>query len=122
MLVTRFETGEGITILRLDGKLIASTLDNLKASLDSVLSSEEPFILLNFKDVNAMDTFVVGLLLSRSKSVENQKGLFVFCEMSPAIEALLKQSGKEKPPIIHKTEGEAIEEMHSKLKVSDKQR
>ncbi len=122
MLVTKFETGEGIIILRLGGKLIASTLDNLKATLGAALSGKKSFIVLNLKDVKAMDTFVVGLLLSRYKSVEGQKGMLVFCEAPPAVEALLKQAGQEKPPKIYKTEGDAIEAMHSGIKLTVKAR
>ncbi|VAX20841.1 hypothetical protein MNBD_NITROSPINAE02-1448 [hydrothermal vent metagenome] len=122
MLVTKFETGEGIIILRLGGKLVASTLDNFKATIDTALSGKKSFILLNLKEVKAMDNFVVGLLLSRRKSVEGQKGMFVFCEAPLAMEAILKQAAQEKPPRIYKTEGEAIEAMHSGMKLEVKAR
>lgn len=116
MLISRFETDEGITILRLSGKLIASTLENLKASLDTVLADEPPKILLNFKQVAVLDSFAVGLLVSRHKAAGRKKGFFGFCELDPALKSILNHGDPEKTFDIYEKEKEGIASIREDLK------
>ena len=108
-MISKFVTDDGITILRLSGKLIASSLDPLKASLDTILEEEGKGVILNLKLINIIDSVAVGLLVSRYKAAQKKDRVFRFCELQPAIKKLLSLADLDKWLEIYDSEDEALE-------------
>lgn len=102
-------TDEGVTILRLSGKLIASTIDPLKTSLDGILEEDGGKVVLNLKLINIIDSVAVGLLVSRYKTAQKIGAAFKFCELQPAIKKLLSLADLDKWLEIYDGEDEALE-------------
>ena len=109
MVISKFITDDGVTILRLSGKLIASSLDPLKTSLDTILEDGGKGIILNLKLINIIDSVAVGLLISRFKTAQKQEVAFKFCELQPAIKRLLSLADLDKWLEIYESEEEALE-------------
>ena len=112
--IKRFENNDGVTILRLGGKLVYSTLENLKASLDTAMEKDHSRVVLNFKDVAVMDGFVAGLLASRAKSTRKKNGALVFCGLTSAFKHLLLAPKPDKPLGIYSTEDQACSSVLTK--------
>ncbi len=108
MTINKFSTDDGITIFRLSGKLIASTLDGLKTNLDTALADDGARVVLNFKLVNIIDSVAVGLLISRFKAAKKKKGAMLFTDLQPALMRLLALADLDKWLDIHPSEDEAL--------------
>lgn len=113
MVISKFITDDGVTILRLSGKLIASSLDPLKTSLDAILDEEVKGIVLNLKLINIIDSVAVGLLVSRFKTAQKKEVALKFCELQPAIKRLLSLADLDKWLEIYESEEEAIEAINT---------
>ncbi|MBI4666793.1 MAG: STAS domain-containing protein [Nitrospinae bacterium] len=116
MVIGKFVTDDGVTTFRLSGKLIAATLDKLKAAVDVVLEEEDCKVVLNLKQVNIMDSVAVGFLISRFKTAKKKKGYLKFCELQPAIMKLLSLADLDKWLEIYDGEEDAINSIRSESK------
>lgn len=108
MVIGKFATEDGITIFRLNGKLIISTIDKLKTALDGALAEGAGKVILNLKQVNIMDSMTVGLLISRFKVAKKKNGALKFCELQPAVKKLLSMADLDKWLDIYDWEKEAL--------------
>lgn len=108
MPINRFKTDEGFTILRVEDKLVASTLATLKNSLDLVIAKTNHKVAINLEKVNAMDSIVAGFLVSRYKTSSKKNGTLALCGLSPAMKKLLSESCEEIADIVYETEEEAL--------------
>ncbi|MBF0171264.1 MAG: STAS domain-containing protein [Nitrospinae bacterium] len=116
MIISKFSTDDGITIFRLSGKLIASTLDGVKTGLDAALAEEKARVVLNFKLVNIIDSVAVGLLISRFKTAKKKKGAMLFTDLQPALMRLLALADLDKWLDIHESEEEALAALRAEAK------
>jgi anti-anti-sigma factor len=116
MTIGKFTTEDGITIFRLSGKLISSTLDKLKTTLDTELNEDNARIALNLKLVNIMDSVAVGLLISRFKTAKKKGAPLKFCELQPAIKKLFSLADLDKWLEVTETEEEALASIRAELK------
>ncbi|MBI5815341.1 MAG: STAS domain-containing protein [Nitrospinae bacterium] len=111
MVISKFVTDDGIVIFRLSGKLISSTLDKLKTTLDGALTEDGCKIVINLRQVNIMDSVAVGLLISRFKTAGKKKGFLKFCELQPSIKKLMSLADLDKWLEIYEMEEEAVASM-----------
>ena len=116
MIVSKFETEDNITIFRLSGKLIASTVDGIKGGMDSALEDEGAMVVINFKLVNIIDSVAVGFLISRFKTAQKKHSYFRFCEMQPAIKQLLAMADLDKWLEIYDFEEDALGSIRADVK------
>ena len=108
MPINRFKTDDGSTILRVEGKLVTSTLDTLKNSLDIAVADDDHKVTVNLEKVNVMDSVAAGFLASRYKMSSKKKGSITLCGLSPAIKKLFDESCGEITDIVYETEEEAL--------------
>ncbi|MBF0292512.1 MAG: STAS domain-containing protein [Nitrospinae bacterium] len=113
MVIGKFATEDGITIFRLNGKLISSTLDKLKTAVDDALGDGGGKIVLNLRQVNIMDSVTVGLFISRFKTAKKKKGSLKFCELQPAVKKLFSMADLDKWLEIYNMENEALTAIRS---------
>jgi anti-anti-sigma factor len=109
MVIGKFATEDGVTIFRLNGKLISSTLDKLKTAVDDALGEGAGKVVLNLKHVNIMDSVTVGLLISRFKMARKKGGSLKFCELQPAVKKLFSLADLDKWLEIYYMENEALD-------------
>jgi len=114
MNINKYVTDDGVTILRITGKLISSSVDKLKASLDAAIEADDVKLVMNCKNVNIIDSAVVGLLISRSRAAKKKGGHFCFCEPQPAIYKLLTMVDIDKWLEVYPTESEALASLQTK--------
>lgn len=108
MPVSRFKTDEGFTILRVEGKLVATTMDSLKNSLDTAVSDEGHRVVISLAKVEVMDSVAAGLLASKHKTSSKKNGVLAFCGLSPAIKRLIGEFSAEAAIAVYKTEEDAL--------------
>lgn len=109
MNVSKFITDNGTTIFRVNGKLIYSSIDKLKSSIESTIEDGVSKIIINLKDTSIIDSASVGLLISRSRAMKKSGGYFCFCGLQPAIVRLFTMIGVDQRLDIFITENEALE-------------
>lgn len=116
MVINKFVTDDGITIFRLSGKLISSTLDKVKTNVDGALAEDGAMIVLNMKHVHIIDSVAVGLLISLFKTAKKKKGFLRFSDIQPAIKKLFSLADLDKWLEIHPSEEEAINSIRADRK------
>lgn len=109
MNVSKFITNDGTTIFRVNGKLIYSSVDNLKNGIDSAVEDGVSKIIINLENAGIIDSASVGLLISRSRAMKKKGGYFCFCQLQPAIAKLLTIIGADQGLDIFVTERQALE-------------
>ncbi len=114
MIISKFVTDDGITIFRLSGKLISSSIEKLKASLDSAMDNEGFKVVINCRNVNIVDSSVVGLLISRARMIKKKGGYICFSEPQAAISRLFEIVDIDRWLDVFPSEDEAIDYIHSK--------
>jgi len=120
MIISKYETEDGITIFRLSGKLISATLDKLKAGLDGVIALGGNIrIVVNLKDVGLIDSVAVGLMISRHKLVKKKNGIMRFCCLQPAISKLFSLTDLDQMAGIDTEEEEALDNVRAEAKAKD---
>ncbi len=108
MVLHKFVTDDDIIIYRINGKLILSTIDNLKASLDAAMEGEGRGIVINCSKAAVIDATSVGLLISRARTATKKGYTFCFCEPQPAIRKLLESMDTDHKLNIFESEVDAI--------------
>ena len=108
MTLHKFVTDDQVIIYRIDGKMISSTIDNLKASLDAALEGEGRGIVINCSKAVIIDATSLGLLISRARAATKKGWRFCFCEPQPATRKLLEIMDTDHKLNIYNTENEAI--------------
>lgn len=120
MLVNRFDTEEGVTILRLSGKLVASTIDPLKGSLDVALTGEGGHTVINFECVDIVDSVAVGLLVSRWRTASKKNISLAFCQASLAVMEMVEETANgDSSPQNFETENAAVEAVQLLIEKSE---
>lgn len=81
------KTPHGIHIIRPHGKLVVSSLDDLKQLLDVIEPTDD--VVLNLKQVNIIDSVAVGYLVYRYKLFRKKGGRFKLCHLQASVYKLL---------------------------------
>lgn len=108
MNISKYVTDDGVCIYRVSGKVISSSMDKLRAGLDSVMENDNCNVVVNCKNVNIIDSAAVGFLISRSRLIKKKGGAIRFCEPQPAIYKLFSMVDAEKWLDIHDSEEAAL--------------
>ncbi len=116
MNISITKTEGGINIIRPQGKLISGNLNNLSMVFDDLLESDTGQVILNFKDVNIIDSNAVGLLVNKLNEFRKKGVSFRLCNLRSSIKQLFKNAGLEKLFEIHESEDEAVSSINGKVK------
>ena len=89
-MTTKIRQQNGITILEPNGKLIGPSVSALQASLSPELEvSETPRILINFENVNKIDSTGLGALMGIRAITARKKGRIGVVNVSKQIKNLI---------------------------------
>lgn len=101
------EEKENVVILRLKGRIDATSTPVLESKIRSFLESSSR-LLMDFSDVDYLSSAGMRLLLSASKKLKAKNGRLAFCSMGDEVMEIIKMAGFDKILSIYSTEREAL--------------
>lgn len=116
MIISSTKTQGGIGIIRPHGKLVGDNIKELSKSFDNLLESDTMQVVLNFKDVNIMDSNAVGLLVNKYHEFTKRGASFRLCNLRTSLKELFKIAGLEKLFEIYESEEEALSSINAAAK------
>lgn len=84
---------EGVKILKLRGKLDASTAAAFEGKLNEVLIAEDPNLLLDFKNLDTISSAGLNVLLSSNKQIRKKRGIIALSAVKNEVKNIFKLSG-----------------------------
>ena len=117
MIISSSKTQGGIGIIRPNGKLVGDNIKELSKSFDNLLESDTMQVVLNFKDVNIIDSNAVGLLVNKYHEFTKRGASFRFCNLRASLKELFKVAGLEKLFEIHDSEEDAVTSFNAAAKI-----
>lgn len=105
---------EQIVILRIEGRLDASTSPMLERKLNSLVDEQHIKLALDFAEVDYLSSAGMRVLLSSSKKLYNKQGALVLFSVNSDVEEVLKMAGFDRILSIFPTEKEALQVFHNK--------
>jgi anti-sigma B factor antagonist/stage II sporulation protein AA (anti-sigma F factor antagonist) len=106
--ITTDEQG-GKVILRLDGRLDASTVVKLEEVLNGHIGNNHYKILLDFQKVDYLSSAAMRLLLSTTKKLKNSGGKLALAHLHDDVMEIIKMAGFDAILSIHEKEKEGLE-------------
>lgn len=101
------EEKENVLIVRLDGRLDATSTPVLEGKIKPLLDKSMR-ILIDFSGVDYLSSAGMRLLLSATKKMKAKNGHLVFCGLSDDVMEIIKMAGFDKILRIFPTEKEAL--------------
>ncbi|MBI3211563.1 MAG: STAS domain-containing protein [Simkania negevensis] len=98
-----------ITILRLEGRLDATSSPILDQNLKKIVEEGGKKILLDFAKVGYLSSAGMRVLLASTKKLKVLKGKLNLCDISEGVLEIIKMAGFEKILNIYFTEEEAFD-------------
>jgi len=105
---------EQVIILRIDGRLDASTAPLLERKINSLIDEQHLQLALDFSRVDYLSSAGMRVLLSESKKLHNKKGALILYSVSSEVEEILKMAGFDRILRIFPTEKEALQIFYKK--------
>jgi anti-anti-sigma factor len=96
-------------ILRLEGRLDASTSAILEKKLDKLVQEKHHQLLLDFSGIDYMSSAGLRLLLSFSKKLHSLKGSLALFSLSSEVEEIVKMAGFDRILLLFANEKEALQ-------------
>lgn len=106
-----FENQGEKTVVRLSGRLDATTSPALEAKAQEILGKQGTKILLDFARVDYLSSAGMRFLLSATKKVKTAGGVLALCSLSDDVMEIIKMAGFERILHIFPTENEALSNM-----------
>ncbi|MDD4202920.1 MAG: anti-sigma factor antagonist [Candidatus Omnitrophica bacterium] len=98
----------GVCILYVKGEMDLNSSPEIKKIFDKVFLTKENKILINFKDMQYIDSSGLATIVDFFKSIKENKGQLVLCELSEKIKKLFVITRLDKLFKILDTEEQAI--------------
>lgn len=95
-------------LVRLAGRLDATTTPALEGKISKVLDQNKQFMLMDFSKVDYLSSAGMRLLLSATKKLKAHGGKLVFCSMSDEVMEIIKMAGFERILAIYPSEEAAL--------------
>jgi len=108
MGISNQKKDNGVNIVRVQGKLLGSTLRDLSTTFDDLLESDASRVILNFKDVNIIDSGAVGFLVNIFNEFTKKGAQLKLCNVGSSIRNLFKLADLETLFEIYDTEDKAV--------------
>lgn len=103
---SNIEKKDDITIVRMEGRLDASTSSAMETKIMSLIESGNFKILLDFGGVEYLSSAGMRLMLSVSKKLKQLEGKVVACHMNSDVMEVVRMAGFDKVIEIYSTEKE----------------
>lgn len=103
----------GVSIVRVQGKLLVGTLGDLTTTFDDLLESDVSMVIVNFKDVNIIDSGAVGFLVKTFNEFTKKGAQLKLCNVGASIRNLFKLAELETLFEIYESEHDAVASVNS---------
>ena len=110
-MIHKFVTEEGVTIFRIEGKLIPSTVDLLRKNLENVLQRPGCKVVLTCNRATVLDSLARDELIRLVQEARRKEGRLVFAEMPPAMDRLMRLPEPKDLVQNFRTEEEAVQDL-----------
>jgi stage II sporulation protein AA (anti-sigma F factor antagonist) len=102
----------GIFIVRIEGELDLSSVNEFRQVVDEVLDKHiSKYLLMNLADLTFIDSSGLGVILGRYKKVNLLGGKILVTNVKPQIVRIFELSGLHKILTVYPTENEALEQV-----------
>lgn len=105
----QFEEEQGVTIVRIEGRLDAVESPNLERKLTKAIEEGKKKMVLDFAKVQYLSSAGIRLLLSTTKKLKGAGGALHLCLVGEEVMEIIKMAGFERIIQIYPTEQEAIQ-------------
>ncbi|HEY8444674.1 MAG TPA: anti-sigma factor antagonist [Bacilli bacterium] len=96
-----------ILYVRLDGELDQNSVENLRVRVMELIDKYMiKHLVLNFRELDFMDSSGVGFIIGRYKKIRPQGGEIILCSLNDNIKRIVMLSGLTKICVIKKDEDE----------------
>lgn len=96
-------------VLRLEGRIDASTASILENKINTLLGESKYYLILDFSLVDYLSSAGMRVLLSSAKQVKGKNGTFVLFAISEEVGEIIKMAGFDKILQICGSEKEALQ-------------
>lgn len=103
------ETVDQKIILRLDGRLDASSSPILEKKLNILIGESHHYLLLDFTRVNYLSSAGMRVLLSSTKELKSKGGFLLLFSLTDDVEEIIKMAGFDRILHIFSSEKEAFQ-------------
>jgi anti-anti-sigma factor len=98
-------------ILRIAGRIDATTTSILEKYISDLFSKHHKWILMDFGKVDYLSSAGMRLLLSSTKKCKTLQGKLVFCNMNEDVMEIIRMAGFERILPIYSNEKEALDSL-----------
>lgn len=108
MLMTTKENN-GILVVHLRGELDHHAVETMRQEIETeILQTRYQALVMSCGNIDFMDSSGLGLILGRFRTMTDQGGKMVLCEVSPALRRLFEMSGLLKVLPVYASEEDAV--------------
>ena len=108
----RQKVKDAVTICFIRGEITIDTVEDLKRTFKKVIADKTRKVLLNFKDVDYIDSAGLASLIQFSRDLKGIQGAVFFCDLSPKIISLFAITKLENAFPIYETEEAALHDFY----------
>ena len=98
----------GHTVVAVDGRVFADTVDPLRAALTPLLDTERPHIVLDLSGVEICDSSGLNLFATSHNAATNRGGWFRLAGLRPAVQRVVDATNLHRLLSIHATVHDAV--------------
>ena len=110
-LQVEIEDNGSSSIVRLAGRLDATTSPGLESKTAELMNKQGAKVLLDFARVDYLSSAGMRFLLSATKKINSAGGIVLLCSLSEDVMEIIKMAGFERILKIFPTEAEALKSM-----------
>lgn len=100
--------GENIVVVTLRGEIGTETVNQFKDRIDQLVSEGQTKIIMDFQEVNYLNSMGLGVVAATLKKVKKSKGDLKLIKLSPAVQELFELTRLTKVFEIFESEDEAL--------------
>lgn len=112
LMQVRQKVKNDVVVCYLAGEVNIDTVSDLKKVFKELIEANHRKILLNFSDVEYMDSAGLASLIDLSKSLKNIQGIVFLCSLSPKLMSVFGITRLDKMFKIYETENEALQDFY----------
>ena len=100
--------GDGVTVVVLRGEIGTETVNQFKDSIDKLVAEGQSKLVMDFQEVNYLNSMGLGVVAATLKKVKKNKGDLKLIRLSPAVQELFELTRLTKVFEIFESEEDAL--------------
>ncbi|MCE9598577.1 MAG: STAS domain-containing protein [Spirochaetia bacterium] len=108
---------EGVTILKLTGRLTLEEIHSIEAQTKELLANGRSLLVINMIDVRDLSSSGIAKILAIKRTLESRGGMLVLSDLSPVCEHVLDLAGLTEAFVTCKNDAAAIALLQDQTKI-----